>query len=435
MTEALRSRVAVQDTPLGHAMEAAASHCIKCGFCLPACPTYRETGHEAASPRGRLDLMYAVAEGRLEIGDIRHELSFCLGCLACETACPSGIAYRRMLDAGREQEHQARVAAGSRPWWHRVALNRLLVSPHLLRWAAWLIYGYQRSGMRRLLGSRGLLRFLPRLARLERRAPPLDAPRNWRREAAPYLAAGAPDGDSVALLSGCVMDAAFGAVHVASAKVLHANGCRVHIPEGQTCCGALHHHAGATEEAQALARRNIAAFEAVGDVPIVLNSAGCGALLKDYGHLLADDPDWADRATRVAGRVEDIAEFLARRGLRPPERRVAVRVAYDDPCHLQHAQRVAQAPRDLLAQVPGLELVPLAEADWCCGGAGTYTLAHPVTSDHLLARKLAHIRDSGAEVIATGNPGCLLQLRAGAHTHRVAVRIAHPVELLAEGYP
>jgi glycolate oxidase iron-sulfur subunit len=426
---------------LARAWRSAESLCIRCGFCLPACPTYRETGHEVSSPRGRLELMYRAAQGTLAVQDIRHELWFCLGCLACETACPSGIRFHDMLEAARADDAAQQRARQGASWLKRTLLNRLLVVPGRLWAVAWALFLLRRSGLRWLLGGHGLLRLLSsRLARLERRAPPFPAPRAWRARAQAWLAPGGgrvgegSDARAVAMLSGCVMDAVFGRVHAATAKVLHANGCAVHLPAGQVCCGALHHHAGEEDDARTLARRNIAAFEALGDAPVIVDSAGCGAMLKDYGRLLADDPAWAERAGRFAARVRDVCEFLDAQPLRPPTRPVPLRVAYDDPCHLLHAQKIGQAPRRLLAAVPGLQVVPLAEADWCCGSAGSYSLLQPEMSQRLLARKMRHIRDSGAEVVATGNPGCLLQLALGARDAHLPVRIAHPVELLADAY-
>jgi glycolate dehydrogenase iron-sulfur subunit len=448
MTEAARSSAALPDTRLARAWQSAQSRCIKCGFCLPVCPTYRETGHEVSSPRGRLELMYRTAQGALDVAQIRHELWFCLGCLACETACPSGIRFHDMLDAARVDDAVDQRARHGAPLLKRFLLNRVLVRPRRLRAVAWALWLLQHSGLRWLLGGWGPLRWIaPRLAALERRAPPLAAPRPWREAARIYLApdggwgaagspgaAGAPGHGDVALLSGCVMDAVFGAVHLATAKVLHVNGFRVHVPPRQVCCGALHHHSGEEDDARTLARRNIEVFEALGEAPVVVNSAGCGAMLKDYGALLADDPDWAQRARRFSARVRDVCEFLESQPLQPPTRAVPRKVAYDDPCHLLHAQQVREAPRRLLGRIPGLELVPLAEADWCCGSAGSYSLLHPEASRSILARKMGHIRASGAQVVATGNPGCLLQLGLGARDARLGVRIAHPVELLAEAY-
>jgi glycolate oxidase iron-sulfur subunit len=433
MTAPLSASPAPPAAHLAQAMARSASLCIKCGFCLPSCPTYRETGQEASSPRGRLELMYGTAQGRLTLAEIRHQLWFCLGCLACETACPSGIRFREMLEAGRIDDAEARLAAGGPARLRGLLLDGLLLRPGRLRAVVWALYLFRVSGLRRVLGGAGLLRLLwPSLARLERGAPPLGRPRPWRR-ALPAATAGAGRPAAI-LLAGCVMDAAFGEVHAATVKVLDANGYAVRLPEGLGCCGALHLHAGELARAQALARGNIAACEAREDAPIVVNAAGCGAALKNYGALLADDPDWAERARRFSARVQDVCELLAARELAPPTRQVPLRVAYDDPCHLVHAQGIREQPRRLLAGIPGLTLVPLAEADWCCGSAGSYSLLQPEMAARLLARKMRHLAASGADVVASGNPGCLWQLRLGVARVGLRVRVAHPVELLAEAY-
>ncbi len=426
---------AVLQSELHAAWRGAESHCIKCGFCLPVCPTYRETGNEAASPRGRLDLMYAAARNELRVEDIRDHLHFCLGCLACETACPSGIRFGDMLEAGRAD---VLAAEGGLGWWGRFLLRRVVVSPFLLRVLAWLLWGYRQSGVRALLRFSGLLRLVPSLARLEWTLPLLPLPAGWRgeaRAAARAAAKAGPAGGSQAVLfSGCVMDAVFGAVHVATLRVLRKNGVAPLVPAGQGCCGALHLHEGEKEAARALARRNVAAFEAAGDAPILVNSAGCGSFLKSYGHLLADDPEWKERAARAAARVRDVSEYLAELPVVEPTRPMPIRVAYDDPCHLLHAQKIGDAPRELLSRIPELELVALEEADWCCGSAGSYSLRQPAMSARLLARKMTHIAASGAQVVATGNPGCLLQIRLGAERHRLEIYVLHPIELLARAY-
>ena len=270
-------------------------------------------------------------------------------------------------------------------------------------------------------------------------------PVNWRARmaGAGLLEGTATDRKSVAesapaLFTGCVMDAVFGEVHLATAQVLAANGLNMELPKGQGCCGALHQHSGEAAQARELAKANIIAFESQGRGPIVLNSAGCGAFLKDYGALLSDDPDWEERAAAFSGRVIDICEYLATRELKPPPQVSGsgppLRVAYDDPCHLAHAQKVSEAPRKLLAMVPGLEMVKLEEAEMCCGSAGSYSLTQPEMSRRLLDRKMAHVKNSGASVVATGNPGCLLQIRLGAKRSGLGIRVMHPVELLARAY-
>ncbi|HEX9842412.1 MAG TPA: (Fe-S)-binding protein, partial [bacterium] len=270
------------------------------------------------------------------------------------------------------------------------------------------------------------------------RIPPIPAPRPWRESvdtAAASLGNASAAAERAVLFTGCVMDAAFGAVHAATAHVLAANGVACALPPGQRCCGALHAHAGETASARRLARANIAACEALGDAPVVLNSAGCGAFMKRYGALLADDPDWAPRAAALAARVRDVSEFLAARQLVPPTRPVPLRVAYDDPCHLVHAQGISREPRELLRAIPGLELVELPESTWCCGSAGSYSLQHPELAGAVLARKMEHIAAAHVDVVATGNPGCLLQLALGVRRRCLDVQVRHPIELLARAYP
>ncbi|MBI3994228.1 MAG: (Fe-S)-binding protein [Candidatus Lambdaproteobacteria bacterium] len=422
---------------LAQAWRNATSHCIKCGFCLPVCPTYSVLGVEAASPRGRLDLMDAVAQGRLALGTVAGRVGQCLGCLACETACPAGIRYGQMFEA--LQCDMGTQRRGWRRWRARLLLDGVLARPRVLRAVVLALRVYQRSGLQRLLRSSGLLRLLG-LAGREGRLPPLPRPLAWRAE----VEFGAPPGTDAtttggaqraALFTGCVMDAAFGAVHAATAHVLAANGVQCALPAGQRCCGALHAHAGETASARRLARANIAAFETVGDAPVVLNSAGCGAFMKRYGTLLADDPAWAPRAAALAARVRDVSEFLAVRTLVPPTRAVALRVAYDDPCHLVHAQGISREPRDLLRAIPGLTLVELPESTWCCGSAGSYSLQHPELAGDVLARKMRHLAAARVDVVATGNPGCLLQLALGISRQGLDVDVRHPIELLAQAYP
>lgn len=419
---------------LAAALGQAESLCIKCGFCLPACPTYRETGIEAASPRGRLDLMYSAARGRVSLTAIEPQLALCLGCLACETACPSGIRYHDMLEAERSDIaalHRGKgVTLGRRIGW--LLLDWLVPSPRLLRAVVWGLWAYQRSGAQALLRATHLLDWLaPPLGRLERRMPPLRRPVRWRRTLHELTV---PERGRATLLAGCIMDAAFGEVHAATAYVLRANGIAVAEAPGQTCCGSLHLHAGEMERARRLARRNIAAFDAAGDAPVVVNSAGCGAAMKEYGRLLAGDPEWAERAQRFAARVRDVSEYLAGLSLAPPSIAITCAVAYDDPCHLVHAQKIRDEPRKLLSRIPGLRVVPLREAEMCCGSAGSYSIQQPEMAMRLLDRKLAHIGASGADVVATGNPGCLLQLRLGMSRRGLRMRVVHPIELLAESY-
>lgn len=427
---------------LHHAWSSADSRCIKCGFCLPVCPTYRLTGIEPASPRGRLDLMYAAARGELTVAEIEPALALCLGCLACETACPSGIRFRDMLEAERIDQAEARPRSTLK----RFLLGTLLDRPTWLRAIVAALALYQKSGVQALLRATRLLWVMPPLARMERRVPPAAWPMAWRSAARRWgLVASAPEANEAesdpkvaGLLTGCVMDAAFGPAQLATAKVLAVHGWRPVAPPAQGCCGALAMHAGEDALAKKLARRNIAAFDAAlgerGERSIVVNSAGCGAAMKDYGAWLADDPAWRERAAAFSRRVVDVCEFLERIGLRPPERAVPLRVAYDDPCHLIHAQRIRDEPRMLLKRIPGLDWAELPEADWCCGGAGSYTLAQPEMSARVLERKMDHIAALGVDVVATGNPGCLLQIATGAAQRGLALRVLHPIELIAMAY-
>lgn len=396
--------------------------CVHCGFCLPACPTYLALEDENDSPRGRILLMGALADGsvRADDADITRHLDQCLGCRGCETACPSGVPYGDLLEETRARLVQARPL----PWIARAVLA-VFAREWLLRPA--------------LLGAR-LMRASGVAGALARALPP--------RLAMPFAmlastaraprAAWTPAGDgargTAAVLTGCVMEGLFTEVNRATERALVVNGWALREAPGQQCCGALHAHAGDRPTAQALARANIAAFEASGAAVIVLNSAGCGAMCKEYGHLLADDPAWAARAAAFSTKVRDVHEVLAEAGPVPVSGGGApTRVAYDAPCHLQHAQRVVQPPLTVL-RASGVALVPLVDSDQCCGSAGIYNLVQPDVSERVLAPKLARIDESGAAVIATGNPGCLMQIGGGltlTGRHTVA---RHPVELLDEGY-
>jgi glycolate oxidase iron-sulfur subunit len=396
--------------------------CMHCGICLPQCPTYRVLGQEMDSPRGRVYLMRAAAEGRIGITEnfVLH-MDRCLGCRACETACPAGVPFGRLIEETRGQIERrtprplgrrllGRLALGVFP--ERGRLGQLLALTRL----------YQRSGLQRLARATGLLGTFPRLAAMERLLPTLSSTRAPRLPAE-TPPAGTPRG-TVALLEGCVQALLFPGVNRATVTLLARAGYRVVVPEGQGCCGALHLHWGDRAGGRERARRNLAAF-ADADW-IVTNAAGCGAALRDYGHLLGDDP----RAAALAARVRDVTELLAEH-LPEPRRPLDLTVTYHEPCHLAHGQRVREAPRTVLRAIPGLRLVELAESDTCCGSAGVYNLLEPEIAGQLLDRKLDRIAATGAEVVASGNPGCLLQLRQGLAARGLPVRAYHPVELLA----
>ena len=421
-------------SPLQQVLQHAETSCIKCGFCLPKCPTYRLTGNEAASPRGRIDLMQAVARGELAAAEIYPQLDFCLGCRACETACPAGVEFGALLEAGRAEARVGRTGSRFGAWLQRTSLHTLLPSPAYLHFLAHVLRFYQRSGLQRALRRSGLLqRLAPGLAATETMLPTIPTAAERRSMPAETAPHGEEQGQ-VAILTGCVMSEVLPQVNRATVRVLTANGYRVLAPTAQRCCGALQAHAGELDVARQLARHNIAIFEDTGAAYIVVNSAGCGATMKDYGHLLADDPAFAVRAQTFSSRVRDISELLATAPLRGPLKPVPYRAAYDDPCHLLHGQKIRQQPRTVLQQIPQLELLDVPESDWCCGSAGIYNLMHPAMAQKLLDRKMAHIATLQPELIVTGNPGCILQLRYGVMQHQLAAEVLHPVEVLARAY-
>jgi glycolate oxidase iron-sulfur subunit len=487
--------------------EAGLLACVHCGFCLNACPTYRRLGHEGDSPRGRLDLMRAVTEGRLTADDPAFHLHIdqCLGCRACEPVCPSGVHYGFLLERARD----TMAAAKGVP-----LTGRLLIAAYTGR-----IQPLVTAASRLLRGS-GLARFLARLLPDRLAAPRfglamLAASSPWpglaRRNGVPTgrgqnthqatmsatdagaAAAGSstaparpgtdrpagPGADvatlperafadphalmaaypratsappvrertegvgesgadttgrtRVAVLLGCVQESLFERVNAATARVLAVNGCEVVAVPGQRCCGALDAHSGRLAEAKVLARANIEAFEAAGVDTVVVNAAGCGAIMKEYGDQLADDPAWAERARAFSARVRDVSEFLVARGVRSGAP-VPIRLTYDAPCHLHHGQRIVDAPLRLLDSIPELERVPLPAAEECCGGAGLYGINHPELGGRILADKVAAIRSTGADVVATPNPGCMMQIGAGLLLGEVDVGVIHPIEILDESY-
>jgi glycolate oxidase iron-sulfur subunit len=393
------------------------NRCIHCGLCLEACPTYRITRLETESPRGRLHLMSAIASARIDPREsdaaVLH-LDRCLACRACEAVCPSGVPYGELIGEARADIARAR---GTPP------LGRLALwsvsRPRVLGAAAALLALADRLGLRAVAR-----RILPaRLRRLDALAPPLGRP------AYRPVAVEAPRA-SVALLLGCVMRVSYGDVHTATARVLARLGIAIVDAPGQTCCGALHAHAGDHAEALRLAKRNIAAFERAGVDAILTNAAGCGAHLKSYVHLLEGDPAWADRAVAIASRVRDVNEYLAATADRPTFGELAMRITYQDPCHLAHAQGIRAEPRSLLRRVRGLELVEMVDADVCCGSAGFYNLAQPEYADRLLESKIDAVLATGADAAVTANPGCMLQLAAGLRSRGSSIPVLHVVEVL-----
>jgi glycolate oxidase iron-sulfur subunit len=435
-------------------------NCVHCGLCLPSCPTYRALGNENDSPRGRVYLMRGFVEGRLELGDtITHHLDLCLGCRACETACPSGVPYGHLLEFARAEivesgAEQNKVMA----WLVGFVLNQVFTRPRLLRLSLKLARWFRDSGFAdlayeaQLFGERihfalALLLSSRSLFAKKRQAVAAMVERSAggsanhssphglsERELGQSARPTSRDLARVGVLRGCVMEGLFTETNRATERVLRRNDCEIAEVKGQMCCGALHAHAGHFETAKALARKNIEAFLEARCETVVVNSAGCGAAMKEYKDWLADDREFADKAQEFSAKVKDVAEFLVARGIAKPERQVNLFVTYDAPCHLMHAQRIVAPPIELLKAIPGLRFRTLAGAENCCGGAGIYNLQHPVLSAEILSGKLNNIRATGADVVATANPGCIMQIGAGLRLSNLGVAVAHPIELLDAAY-
>jgi len=407
--------------------------CVHCGMCLPTCPTYLELGNEMDSPRGRIYLIRAASEGRIGINAtfVKH-MDLCLVCRACETACPSGVQFGHLMEAARGQiERRYKYPLAERllraliltvfPNARRMAL---LMAP--LRW-------YQKTGLQKLVRASGVLRLFGRFGAMEALLPPVPDPK--LRHALPeILPAKGARRARVGLLTGCVQSILFPHVNLATAHVLAENGFEVVVPEDQGCCGSLLIHEGERERGKILARRTIEAFERAGVEVIVVNAAGCGSVMKEYEELLKTDPVYAERARAFSRKVKDISEVLADLPLDGRLKPLPLKVTYHEPCHLAHGQRVRLEPRILLKAIPGLQLIELEESDLCCGSAGVYNLLHPELSKRLLERKLDRIVETGAEVLVSGNPGCLLQIEMGLKKRGLNLRTVHPVELLDWSY-
>jgi glycolate dehydrogenase iron-sulfur subunit len=413
--------------------------CMHCGMCLPTCPTYDATKRERNSPRGRISLMRAVANGELEISrELADEMSYCLGCLACQTACPAGVNYAELFETARNDIEEARVqGSAARDIWRALTLGFLFKQPRVLRAVGRMLRWYQRSGLERLVRRSGAINLLPSsLRRLEPQAPRVAAAFSNQLIAAREEPASAAK-YRVALLTGCVQDLVYPEVNRDTADVLLANGCVVDTPPVQPCCGSLHAHNGDLGAARILARRMIDLLPPSRYDAIITNAGGCGSHLKRYGHLLADDAAYAEAGREWDTKVRDVHEWLGQIGCRPP--RVGpfespVTVTYHESCHLAHGQRIVREPRALLAMLPGVSIVELKESTWCCGSAGIYALSQPDQAGRLLDRKVAHVLETGASIVATGNPGCQLQIAKGLRDTDRNVRVVHPISLIAAAY-
>ena len=407
------------------------SACVHCGFCLPTCPTFAVLGVEMDSPRGRIRLMKTVWEHRLgaDAPGLDDHISKCLDCRACETACPSGVQYGKLVEGVRSQIVVARPRSPMERLIRTAAFEWLLPHRRALGAFAVLSIAAKRLGM-------GTLMRATRIGVARRMADLLDLLPDRASGTAPASKTSAGDNPRarVAMLEGCVMGSVFGDTNAATARVLARNGVEVIGTIGQTCCGALHAHAGERELARDLARRNIAAFERVAPDAVIVNAAGCGAAMKEYGWLLKDDAKWSARASAFAAKVKDATEFLGDLGMSAPPGTLSGRVTWDDPCHLLHGQKIRAQPRALLEAIPGLEVVPLEEADWCCGSAGTYNVTQPDLARSILQRKIANIVRTGADTVVTANPGCLMQIQSGLRQAGSNVRVVHLLDLLDEAY-
>lgn len=405
------------------------AHCVHCGLCLNQCPTYKLWGLEADSPRGRIRQIILVDQGRLPLGDsfVKH-IDQCLDCRACETACPSGVQYGKLVEAARAQIEQNY----QRPFFSRLArdfvFRGLLPHPRRIAVVARALYLYQRSGLQSVARASGILRLLG-LADRERLLPPIDQKFFFSNLGRTYPAVGQRRA-RVALFAGCIAQVSFSKLHEATIRVLTANGCEVVVPAGQICCGALAAHAGARDAARGVARTNLDVFLGGDFDAVITNTAGCGSTLKEYEHLFAAGSEEHAKAAAFKKKMRDVTEFLADLGMTAPLANTPLRVTYQDSCHLLHGQKVREAPRTLLRAIPGVELVEMNMADYCCGSAGSYNVTETQTSLALLAEKMKHARATRAPVIVTANPGCLLQMRAGARIHSTGQEVVHVVELL-----
>ncbi len=440
--------------------------CMHCGLCLPTCPTFVETGRERNSPRGRIALMRAVADGELALTrTFGEEMYYCLGCLACTTACPAGVDYATLFETARAEVERRKVLAGAkRSFLRRILLRTLFTRPRLLRVAGRLLWCYQASGLQAAARRLGLVRLLPRRLRALEPQTPRVRPRFSHQLIPPVEPARGSRRHRVAVLTGCVQDLILPEVNRATVDVLRENGCEVHTPPVQPCCGSLHAHNGDLAAARALARRLIDLIPPEGFDAIITNAGGCGSHLRRFDHLLADEPAYAGRAALWSARLRDVHEWLVEIGFRRPDQPAAanaqrstpnhqrpasqnppdpsverpaapVAVTYHESCHLCHGQKVSRQPREILASIPGLELRECAESTWCCGSAGIYNITQPATAAWLQQRKLAHLRETGAHTVATANPGCHLQIENGLRgAGDRGIRVTHPVVLLAEAY-
>jgi glycolate dehydrogenase iron-sulfur subunit len=421
--------------------------CMHCGLCLPTCPTYNETKRERHSPRGRIAMIRAAADGTVAIAEpFAEEMYYCLGCLACQSACPAGVDYAHLFESARAEVERRQVfRAPMRRFYRSLTIRILFMHPRLLQAVGLALWSFQRSGMQWLVRKLRLTRLLPQnLRALEPNTPVVRLPFTAGRVKLLEKPAGADSPEApaaktyrVGMLTGCVQDLIYADVNRATADVLLANGCEVVTPRNQPCCGSLHAHNGELELARELARRNLEMLDLDRLDAVISNAGGCGSHLKQYAHLLAEDTAYLERARQWDRKAKDIHQWLVEIGYRPPTGELPLgRVTYDQSCHLCHGQKVVSQPWQILNSIRGIELVELPESDWCCGSAGIYSITQPEQAAKLLERKLDQLESTGASTITSANPGCLLQLENGirAHPRLAGVRVTHTMILLAEAY-
>lgn len=410
--------------------------CTHCGLCLPTCPTYRELGLETDSPRGRLYLMgsaFKQQDATPLNEDWAEYIYRCLDCRACETACPSGVRFGELLEEARAIYELNAPRSFSYRFWTNLIFKQILTSKENLDLIFELMWLYQRLGIRWFVQKTGILNLMGQLGKMESLLPDIPSPKlkYTIRDVTP-----AKDETQyrVGFIPGCIMNQVFTKTNLATIRVLTQNGCEVVTPRQQTCCGALHLHNGVRDVASELAKQNIDAFENENLDAIIINSAGCGATLKEYEALLNSDSDYAEKAENFSHKMRDISEFLAEIEMVKPKGEIHCRVTYDEPCHLLHGQRVKSQPRKVLQAIQGLELIELTESEWCCGSAGIYNITQPELSQEILERKMSHITETDADVVTSGNPGCLLQIQLGIEKHGLDMKAMHPVTLLDYAY-
>ncbi|MFA5833058.1 MAG: (Fe-S)-binding protein [Bacteroidota bacterium] len=411
------------------------TNCMHCGLCLPVCPTYAITGREKSSPRGRIRLIKSVAEGTLDVTDgFIDEMNFCLDCQACETACPAGVKYGSLVESVRNQLRVQSKASPSTRIMKWIFLRNVLSKKYLLKFTARILGFYQSSGLEQIMKHSLVVKKLaPNLSKIQNLSPRIDD--RFFDDVYPEIVR--PSGKSrlrVGFLSGCIMNVAFAHINEDTVKVLLHHDCEVIIPKNQVCCGSLQAHNGDFDIARTLAKKNIDEFLKFDLDAIVMNSAGCGALMKEYGHYLHDDPDYAEKAELLSGKVKDISEFLFDIGLKRPVKEFRHRVTYHDACHLIHAQKISKQPRDVIKSIPGVEYVELNEASWCCGSAGIYNVVRHEDSMKILDRKMENVTIADAEYIVANNPGCITQIEYGCKKNNSTMKIVHLATLLRNVY-